>query len=146
MWWHIPLIPALQRQRQTYLCEIKGNIVYIVSPRSSRATQEDRHTYAVIICSIKQNQRVIKSSHVNDFIHHFIGLKVLLHRLFHVSAKNLDKQKKLMFFPLTSQELAPTVDGSVQDPTNRTKYNFSLFKDPSICLIVLFIKFTITMQ
>ena len=29
--WHIPLIIALRRQRQVYLCEIEASLVYTVS-------------------------------------------------------------------------------------------------------------------
>jgi len=36
MWWHRPLIPALGRQRQIELCELKAILVYIVSFRAAR--------------------------------------------------------------------------------------------------------------
>ena len=40
-WWHIPLIPALMRQRQVDLCEIEAGLVYKVSFRTARATQRN---------------------------------------------------------------------------------------------------------
>lgn len=37
-WWHMPLIPALQRLRQMDLCELEGSLVYnLVSSRTARA-------------------------------------------------------------------------------------------------------------
>ena len=36
--WHTPLIPALERQRQTELCECKASLLYIVSSRPARAS------------------------------------------------------------------------------------------------------------
>jgi hypothetical protein len=38
-WWHIPLIPALGRQRQVGVCEFEASLVYRVSSRASKATQ-----------------------------------------------------------------------------------------------------------
>jgi hypothetical protein len=35
-----PLISALRRQRQVYLCEFKGSLVYRVSSGSARATSK----------------------------------------------------------------------------------------------------------
>ena len=35
----MPLIPALRRQRQEELCELKASLVYSVSSRIARATQ-----------------------------------------------------------------------------------------------------------
>jgi hypothetical protein len=39
VWWHTPFIPALGRQRQANLCEIKASLVYRVSSRPDRTTQ-----------------------------------------------------------------------------------------------------------
>ena len=41
VWWHTPFIPALGRQRQANLCEIKASLVYRVSSRTSRTTQRN---------------------------------------------------------------------------------------------------------
>lgn len=30
MWWHMPLIPALRRKKQAYLCEFEATLTYIV--------------------------------------------------------------------------------------------------------------------
>jgi hypothetical protein len=30
-WWHTPLTPALERQKQVDLCVLQGNLVYLVS-------------------------------------------------------------------------------------------------------------------
>jgi hypothetical protein len=35
----MPLISALERQRQEELCEFKGSLVYVVSSRTARATK-----------------------------------------------------------------------------------------------------------
>jgi hypothetical protein len=40
-WWHIPLIPALRRQKQMDLCKFEASLVYRVSSRTARATQRD---------------------------------------------------------------------------------------------------------
>ena len=42
-WWHMPLVPALrrQRQRQEDLCEFEVNVIYRVSSRTARATQRN---------------------------------------------------------------------------------------------------------
>ena len=37
--WCTPLSPALRRQRQVDLCEFKASLVYIVSSRTTKATQ-----------------------------------------------------------------------------------------------------------
>jgi hypothetical protein len=39
MWWHLPLIPALGRQRQEDLCKFQASLIYIVSFRTARDTQ-----------------------------------------------------------------------------------------------------------
>ena len=39
--WHMPLIPALGRQRQVELCEFEASLVYRVSSRIARATQRN---------------------------------------------------------------------------------------------------------
>jgi hypothetical protein len=46
-WWHMPLIPALGRQR---ISEFKASLVYRVSSRTARATQRNR-------VSKKQNKK-----------------------------------------------------------------------------------------
>ena len=40
LWWSMPLIPALGRQRQVDLCEFKSNLVYRVSSRTARAVTQ----------------------------------------------------------------------------------------------------------
>ena len=37
-WWCMPLIPALKRQRQVYLCEFKASLIYIVNYKIARIT------------------------------------------------------------------------------------------------------------
>jgi hypothetical protein len=37
----MPLTPALKRQKQVYLCDYKSILVYVVSSRPVRVTQED---------------------------------------------------------------------------------------------------------
>jgi hypothetical protein len=37
VWWHIPLIAALRKQRQLDLGELQANLVYRVSSRTSKA-------------------------------------------------------------------------------------------------------------
>jgi hypothetical protein len=39
----MPLIPALQRERQADLCKLKANLVYRVSSRTARATQKKKY-------------------------------------------------------------------------------------------------------
>jgi hypothetical protein len=41
MWWCIPLVPELQRQRQVDLCEFETCLVYRASSRIARATQKN---------------------------------------------------------------------------------------------------------
>ena len=38
---HIPLIPALGRQRQANLCEFEASLVYKINSRTARATQRN---------------------------------------------------------------------------------------------------------
>ena len=42
LWWHIPLIPALGRQRQEDLCEFKTSLVYRGSSRTARAVYTEK--------------------------------------------------------------------------------------------------------
>jgi hypothetical protein len=37
MWWLVPLIPALKRQRVMDLCEFEASLGYIMSSRTARA-------------------------------------------------------------------------------------------------------------
>jgi len=36
MWWYLPLIPELRKQRQADLCKFKTSLVYIASARPAR--------------------------------------------------------------------------------------------------------------
>jgi hypothetical protein len=36
-WWHMPLVPALKRQRQVDLSEFRASLVYIVNPRTVKS-------------------------------------------------------------------------------------------------------------
>jgi hypothetical protein len=40
-WWRMPLIPALKRQRQADLYEIKASLAYRVSSRTAKSTQRN---------------------------------------------------------------------------------------------------------
>jgi hypothetical protein len=40
-WWCTPLIPALRRQRQVYLCEFEASLIYRVSSRTVSAIQRN---------------------------------------------------------------------------------------------------------
>jgi hypothetical protein len=40
MWRHVPLIPALKRQRQVDLCELEASWVYIARPGQSKLYSE----------------------------------------------------------------------------------------------------------
>jgi hypothetical protein len=35
-WWFMPLIPAVQRQRQVDHCELKASLIYLVTSRATR--------------------------------------------------------------------------------------------------------------
>ena len=39
VWWYMPLISTLGRQKQEDTCEFKASLVFIVSSRIARATQ-----------------------------------------------------------------------------------------------------------
>ena len=39
-WWHIPLIPALRRQRHVDLCEFEASLVYRASSRTGSIATE----------------------------------------------------------------------------------------------------------
>ena len=40
LWWRMPLIPALERQKQADLCEFKSSLIYKVSSRTARAVSQ----------------------------------------------------------------------------------------------------------
>jgi hypothetical protein len=40
VWWYMPLILALDRQRQEDLCEFKSSLIYIASSNTARTTLE----------------------------------------------------------------------------------------------------------
>ena len=40
--WLMPLIPALEKQKQADFCELKASLVYIESSRTVRATERKR--------------------------------------------------------------------------------------------------------
>ena len=52
-WWRTPLIPALGRQKQEDLCELKASLVYRVSSRTVRTTQRN---------SVSKNQNKVKTT------------------------------------------------------------------------------------
>jgi hypothetical protein len=59
VWWYIPLIPALQRQRQVDLCDFKANLVYKVSSRTAKAITQ-RNPVTIIERNKQANKNAIK--------------------------------------------------------------------------------------
>lgn len=42
-WWHMPLVPALRKQRREEFCEFKSFLVYKESPRTANAVIQRDH-------------------------------------------------------------------------------------------------------
>jgi hypothetical protein len=61
-WWHVPLIPALGKQKQAELCEFKASLVYRMR---SRTAKEHREILTQRKEKTKQNKTKQKSNNKN---------------------------------------------------------------------------------
>lgn len=72
-WWHTPVMPALQRQRQVDLCDFKANLVYRVnqgsqgevhketlSPKTKKTNQNQNKTQSQLLPSPQNKQQTNK--------------------------------------------------------------------------------------
>lgn len=48
-WWHTPLFPAVRRQREVDLGEIKASLFYTETPSVAKATQRNPLSKLVVI-------------------------------------------------------------------------------------------------
>jgi hypothetical protein len=58
MWWHMPLIPALRRQRQVDLCDFETSLVYKSSSRTVRVVTQ-RNPVSETISTIINNKKLL---------------------------------------------------------------------------------------
>lgn len=48
VWWYMPLIKALGKQREAYLCEFKASLIYRGNSRTASATHKETLSFGEI--------------------------------------------------------------------------------------------------